>query len=328
MGHGIYMNSLGFVVMSNKSIAYQLLVRGHPVFLVNFRGSKYSTSHKTLAKNDSAYWKFSFHQMAQYDLPVVMNLVAQKTGGAKAVYIGFSMGTTVINIYCILYPQEATKRLVGVIEMAPVANLTKIRSIVGILSPSWPILKPIANSIWHGILLPRNDYLKEFCSTHVIVIFLCYTITAFVFGANYAMLDPLRMPVVMQQCPDVISTMVVDHYYQIIRHKQFLQYDYGYEQNIEKYGSPFPHPYNFSEIKVPITLFVGLNDFVAEAKNSRILYNNLPSTSRCGFKVIPDSHWTHDAFVFSKDMHLYLNNEILNTIPIMENNLCSQYRHD
>ncbi|XP_074033580.1 lysosomal acid lipase/cholesteryl ester hydrolase isoform X2 [Leptinotarsa decemlineata] len=273
MGHGLNTNTLSFVTMFNKTLAFELLQSGYQVFFINFRGTRYSDRHKTLTKDNEDYWKFSFHQMGEFDIPAAMDLVENKTSGTKAVFIGFSMANTAVNIYSILYPEESKSRLSGIIEMAPVANLTGMRSALKYFTPLYPVIK-------------------------------------------------LYLPVSLEQNMDVVSEMLFTHYYQIYEKKQFLEYDYGPDRNKMKYGSAFPPQYNLTKISVPVALVLGLNDYIAEVKNGRSLYHNMPTSSRCGFKIIADTKWSHNSFVLSKDMPRYLNSIVMKIIPIMENNLC------
>ncbi|KAG5871626.1 hypothetical protein JTB14_037746 [Gonioctena quinquepunctata] len=131
--------------------------------------------------------------MAKYDLRVSMNLVANKTNDSKAIYIGFSMGTSIVNVYSILYPEEADNRLAGIIEMAPVANLSNTKSVVEILAPAWPSLEIVGNLTRHGNLLPTKRRKSEFCSSNLFGMLICYSETGLVFGIDYSMLDPVSI---------------------------------------------------------------------------------------------------------------------------------------
>ncbi|KAG5894518.1 hypothetical protein JTB14_026901 [Gonioctena quinquepunctata] len=317
MGHGIYMNSLGFVDKYNKTLAYQLIRGGYQIFLINFRGTIYSTGHVNLTQDDPAYWQFSFHHMGVYDIPATMKLVTNLTDGAKAIYIGYSMGTSVINIYSILHPQEAVNRLAGCIELAPVANLTNIRSILRPISPVWPVLKPLLNFISHGRILSRNRIIGQLCSSLPITMFFCYSTGVLIFGAHYQMLDPLHLPVAIQQDPDAIPLMVIDHYYQILTEGQFQQFDFGPEKNMVEYGGRSPPVYDFSKIRVPVAMFVGPKDYVAEVRNAWSLYNNLPIGTRSGFNIVADPNWTHEDFSLSRYLPEYLNGKVIETVSKM-----------
>lgn len=53
------------------------------------------------------------------------------------------------------------------------------------------------------------------------------------------------------------------HYVQIYHSGVFQNYDYGRGKNLERYGSTRPPAYNLSEVRVPVALFVGKNDWIA-----------------------------------------------------------------
>ena len=46
-------------VTDNKPWALQLVDEGYDVWMTNFRGTKYSQGHRTLAIDTLAYWDFS-----------------------------------------------------------------------------------------------------------------------------------------------------------------------------------------------------------------------------------------------------------------------------
>lgn len=76
------------------SPAMILAQEGHNVWVGNNRGRITSYKHETLTDRDSAYWDFSFHEMAKYDSPAFVNTVLQHSNASQLVYIGHSQGTT------------------------------------------------------------------------------------------------------------------------------------------------------------------------------------------------------------------------------------------
>lgn len=56
------------------------------------------------------------------------------------------------------------------------------------------------------------------------------------------------------------------HFAQGIQTKQFRQYDYGKHKNRQRYNESIPPEYDFTKIQVPIALFSGQNDFLAQPK--------------------------------------------------------------
>lgn len=61
----------------------------------NSRGNTFSKNHTTLSTSDVEFWRFSFDEMARYDLPASIDHVLSVNGAEKLVYVGHSQGTTI-----------------------------------------------------------------------------------------------------------------------------------------------------------------------------------------------------------------------------------------
>ncbi|AQK81913.1 Triacylglycerol lipase 2 [Zea mays] len=55
-----------------------------------------SRRHTTLSPQDPAFWDWTWDQLADYDLPAVLEFVYNRTGGMKVHYVGHSLGTLII----------------------------------------------------------------------------------------------------------------------------------------------------------------------------------------------------------------------------------------
>jgi pimeloyl-ACP methyl ester carboxylesterase len=72
-------------------------------------------------------FSFSLDVMAQKDIPSQLQLVANETGKAgEIIYIGHSMGTTLIFMYASEYPEETRELIQGFVTLAPVAYLNGV----------------------------------------------------------------------------------------------------------------------------------------------------------------------------------------------------------
>ena len=67
---------------------------GYDVWMGNYRGNTYSTNHVSLDPAEYEFWKFSWDQMGQYDLPSMLGYVLNHTQASNIQYVGHSMGTT------------------------------------------------------------------------------------------------------------------------------------------------------------------------------------------------------------------------------------------
>lgn len=70
------------------SLAYLLADNGYDVWLANSRGTEFSKGHKTLDSNSTQYWNFSFHEMAKFDLPAIIDHILETTKHNALHYVG------------------------------------------------------------------------------------------------------------------------------------------------------------------------------------------------------------------------------------------------
>ena len=68
-------------ITPSKSLAFELSRAGYDVWLSNNRGSIYGKGHQNLSSEsgDPQFWKFSFDEIARYDVPAVIDYVLNQT---------------------------------------------------------------------------------------------------------------------------------------------------------------------------------------------------------------------------------------------------------
>ena len=94
--HGLLDTSFTWLILAEKSITKLLCDEGYKVYLPNIRGNQFSRSHLDYDSGlNSKYWDFSFDEIAEYDLPSIVNLVKQRDGVEKVDYMGHSQGTLI-----------------------------------------------------------------------------------------------------------------------------------------------------------------------------------------------------------------------------------------
>lgn len=109
--HPLLGSSADWVINSaNQSLGFLLADAGFDVWLANVRGNTYSRNHTSLSPDyDEAFWNFrfasciivfvitvnsiSFNEIVKFDLPAMIDLIANVTSGAQLFYIGHSQGT-------------------------------------------------------------------------------------------------------------------------------------------------------------------------------------------------------------------------------------------
>jgi hypothetical protein len=67
------------------------------------------------------------------------------------------------------------------------------------------------------------------------------------------------------------------HWAQMVRQNRFQKYDYGLIGNPLHYGSLFPPQYDLSNVQVPVALFSGDKDALADPKDVDRIVKSLPN---------------------------------------------------
>lgn len=66
--------------------------------------------------------------MGMYDLPASLDVVIRVNGRSDVIYIGQSLGTNLPYVYGTMQPEEATKRISLIINLAPTLFLGHIKT--------------------------------------------------------------------------------------------------------------------------------------------------------------------------------------------------------
>ncbi|XP_046748746.1 lipase 3-like [Diprion similis] len=263
--HGFVMSSDSWVLMGpEKDLVFLLADAGYDVWVGNFRGNSYSRSHNVLSPDDPKFWKFSFHEMAYYDLPAMIDYALDHTGQKSLIYIGHSMGTTASYILLSNRP-EYNKRLRLVVSLAPIAYWKNARTGVPkfLVDNGNFIERTFRNQGIFG-LYPENTLVarladslcNEKAATHRICVNAIY---AFV-GFDPVQFNTSLIPYFANYLPSGASLQTLMHFYQHMSTGKFRQYDYGQIENFGRYQQAEPPAYDVSKITAPVALFYGRND--------------------------------------------------------------------
>lgn len=108
--HGMLSSSADFVLMGpGIALAYFLHDEGYDVWMGNCRGNRYSTAHVSLSPESDTFWRFSWDEIGQFDLPAMIDYVIDATGQPQIQYIGHSQGTTTFWVMCHHRPDYNSK---------------------------------------------------------------------------------------------------------------------------------------------------------------------------------------------------------------------------
>lgn len=323
IAHGLGMNALGWVNRGDVSLARLLGNLGYDVWMLNVRGTWYSKGHVNLTTSDKKYWTFTIDQVGLYDIRSTIKLVDKHTK-RQAIYIGYSMGTTGFYMFSSTYPEEAKRYIKGMISLAPILNYKNARSVAKFLSPVWPLVKRFVYALWNGEVLPGYSiFLRPLLRTSA-GMYLIQFFANFVFGDDFNQMDPLTYPIFATQLLDTGGVELFSQFYQYLDTSNFTKFDYGKEKNLEMYGTANVPRYDLSKIPVPLSIFVGENDWLSTITNAQDIMAGIQPKLRCGFQVIPYRKWTHLDFLIAKDLPKYLYKYLFQKIKEFGDGICRQ----
>ena len=86
-----------------------------------------------------------------------------------------------------------------------------------------------------------------------------------------------REAVYLTHTPAGTSVKNVLHFTQLIQSDQFQMYNYGAEENMKRYNQTTAPLYDLTRVNVPVALYWGYNDWLADPIDVKFLQRNLPN---------------------------------------------------
>ena len=276
--HGIFSDSVAWVLNKERSLAFKLAEAGYDVWIGNNRGDVYSRANTKYNpdKQGKEFFDYSFYDLGKIDAPTQIDYVLSQTGRSKLSYIGHSQGTSQmfsalsfnhgdlqdkLNIFIALAPivqlkdssdnmmQKASyiwpslQRTAKFFKAYEIGNPTELSAMTGFCS----YFRPLCNSItyWFSLCTPSSDY--ERC-----------------------LVDHGR-----QSSGTSLKELI--HYAQIVNTGEFKLFDYGSDRaNKEVYGSKTVPPIPIEDIKkVPIAYLVGALDDLGDPIDTKWSYDKI-----------------------------------------------------
>uniref|UniRef100_A0A8C8SH61 AB hydrolase-1 domain-containing protein n=1 Tax=Pelusios castaneus TaxID=367368 RepID=A0A8C8SH61_9SAUR len=285
--HGLLLEGSNWVAnLPNNSLGFVLADAGYDVWIGNSRGNTWSKRHQNLSIDQEEFWDFSFHEMAMYDLPALVDFILQKTGQQNLYYVGYSQGCTIAFIAFSVMPQLAQKIKIF-FALAPAYTLNKSKA---------PLTQLIGlPTIMFGkkefcLLSARLKSLTaKVCGTGLIDQ-LCIQALFFILGGfNGKNLNMSRADVYVGSFPDYTSV-----------------------KNVIHWGQTTPPFYKIEDMRVPTAVWNGGHDLVTSPQDIAVL---LPRITNLFFYEY-FSDWTHVDFIWGLDATQRMYVEIL---ELMEN---------
>jgi len=316
--HGLFCTSAIWVCnTADKNLPYLVADAGFDVWLGNIRGTIYGDKHVNLTTKDKAFWKYSFDEVAKYDIPAVIDMMLEKTGYEQIIYIGHSMGTTVS--FSLLSTQPKYNKIIrAALELAPVARLDYVRSPIKLLAPFSKHIKFLVEAFQLGDYMPTpaNQKLIKFLGSTLCVSpvkAICQNIIFIGVGFNLPELNTTRAPVYLAHTPATTSTQNLLHIAQVVHYKKYLWHDFGsIAENIQHYGQAIPPEYDMKKITTKVALFYGDNDLLADKKDVAWLATQLPNLV-LKYRV-PLDKFSHMDFALAIHVRELLYDKVIETL--------------
>ncbi|XP_022912343.1 lipase 3-like [Onthophagus taurus] len=294
-----------------KGLAFILADQGYDVWMPNARGTEFSRKHISMNPDDKtgAFWRFSWHEIAYYDLPASIEVVKENTGVEKMMYVGFSQGTTTFTVLAATRPEYNDLFSLSVL-LAPGTYFANIKNSFLLLLAKHldPLMELVKDIMWFEFL-PNyhlfdalavfcNGFGQEFC-TEFFLTFL---------GVSPDQLEQSWLPVFATFIPSGCSANQLIHYGQLIVSKKFQQYDYGLEENLAEYGTPTPPEYDVSKITTPVAIFYGANDEII-TDDVENFAADLPNLIH--LQLVDDPMFNHIDFILNANVIELVYNDVL-----------------
>ncbi|XP_072762549.1 uncharacterized protein [Anoplolepis gracilipes] len=319
--HGLLCNSVIWTILGKgKALPYLLADQGYDVWLGNFRGSTYSTSHISLLPSELKFWNFSFNELGIYDLPAMITFITNMTSQPLHAYIGHSMGSTVFYVMATERPKIA-QMVQMKISLAPTVFFNDIKSWLQYLAflTEYEILMQF---VFYKLL--QINFLRSFliygCDQYIIRE-ICINVLFVMFGYDHEQLNYTLLPVIFSHFPAGSSFNTILHYTQVFQSGKFRQYDYGRRKNLLIYNSVEPPDYDLANVMVPIALFFGPGDWLDDNVNVKRLYHTLPNVM--DMYEVPWSNFSHADFIWAKDAPRLVYERIFQLLRRKMTNRCT-----
>ena len=240
----------------------------------------------------SDFFKFSFGEMAKYDVPSNLDYVLDHSNYDKAFYVGHSQGTTQFFAAADVIDGLENK-IAGFIGLAPVMYVGNVVSpFIWLLAKSGVDEFLLWIKMYNFLILPNylNPAFRAF-AIHFRTFL--WRMLGLVMGIDEEIRTDLsRMPVMTNHEPGGTSVQNMVHWKQNINSGGFNMMDWGKEENMKRYGQATAPSYNTTHIaetfsKFPSFIIAGENDALVAPKDLLKLESILLPTG-AEFRVLAD----------------------------------------
>ncbi|XP_022112190.1 gastric triacylglycerol lipase-like [Acanthaster planci] len=311
--HGLLCSSTNWLTnLANESFAYILADAGFDVWLGNVRGNVYSKRHTHLSPDSDEFWDWSWDQMAEFDLPAMVDLALEVSGQDQLYYVGHSQGS-LMAFAELSRNKELEKKIKMFFALGPVTTVGHMTSPLRYLSTFVPEIEFLLHILGVRDFMPSSKITQwlaaDICSSSTDI--WCENIVFVLCGFDRANLNESRMPVYFAHSPSGTSVQNMIHFAQMVSSGEFQMYDYGTKgKNMAQYNQTTPPLYYPENINVPVVLYWGGNDWLADPKDVQLLIPRLRSL----WQNVYIPQYDHLDFIWGTDARHWVYEPIIRTI--------------
>uniref|UniRef100_A0A8C3QYV1 Lipase n=1 Tax=Cyanoderma ruficeps TaxID=181631 RepID=A0A8C3QYV1_9PASS len=256
----------------DSSLAFILADAGYDVWIGNNRGNSWSRWHRNLSIGSEEFWDFSFHEMAMYDLPAMVDFILAQTEQEKLFYVGHAQGSSLGFIAFSSLPQLAEK-IKLFFALAPVYTFHHVQG---------PVLK--LAFLPDLVLKVQEVFVGGYCQNPGTFGNSRPPCIVTVERKLFFCIAAIRQNEVFYYT----SVKNLLHWGQTAKTGEFKQFDYGL-RNLEKYKRLRPPFYQIEAMRVPVAVWSGGQDWVTPPVETQRLLSRL--TNIIHHEHFPD--WNH-----------------------------------
>lgn len=245
-----------------NNLAFLLANSAYDVWLMNWRGSKYSMRHRRYSTRDARFWDFSLDDWITHDLPCTVNFILEKTANQNLAFIGCGQGAAAALGLLAQEPEFNSKfkpciLLAPTIRMSNLANLKMPVVNINIPVPSL-IKKPFLSFIGSFLMKSTPGPALTLTGAEKAVKYLaagnpfhdrisrlmCKIYNLF----SPVDADPSRLAVYASHASLTTSKKNLAQISQMAAHREFCKVDYGLVKNQDVYGDVDPPEYELKNV--------------------------------------------------------------------------------
>jgi len=252
-----------------QSLGFLLADAGYDVWMGNVRGNTYGMAHANLSNTRNAFWRFTFDEMATYEVPAITEFALSTSDQSKLYYVGHSQGTTTGFIKFSTDPTWAQSKIKQFHALAPVAYMGNATSPLKYVSPFVNYFAYLLNLVKDAEFLSTNPATQllwgNLCNP--ITGFVCSDMMSFLSGYDAKNMNSSRNSVYMTHNPAGTSIYNLAHFAQHYQSNNFQVMDWNAVENLINFWPVTPRQYHPDLITVPTVFYWGDNDVLATPKD-------------------------------------------------------------